>query len=362
MPPHPGRFKHDTRPITFCLVVDDFGVKYIGRHNAEHLISTLSKKYTITTDWTGAKYLGLHLAWDYNAKHVDISMPQYVARALLRFDHPDPKTPQHSPHTAKPIIYGPQSPIVSDSDDSPRISPSRVTRLQQIVGTFLYYARAVDSSMLVALGSLASAQTRATENTELTVTHFLDYAATHPLATVRFHASPMTLAIHSDASYLSEPEARSRISGIFYLSTPKTPDNPLPPLNGAIHIISSILQKRITSVAEAEIAALFYNAGEACPLRVALEFMGHPQPATPLQTDNSTANSVLNNTIKQKRTRIVDMNFYWLRDKVADKVFDVHWQPGSENCADYFSNHHPPKTHQTLRHTYYTQDTPVSVI
>jgi hypothetical protein len=173
--------------------------------------------------------------------------------------------------------------------------------------------------MLVALGSLSSAQTRATVNTELAVTQFLDYAATHPLATIRFHAYTMavSLAIHSDASYLSE--SHSRTSSIFYLSiTAKTPNNPLPPLNGAIHIVSSILQKRITSVAEAKIAALFYNSGEACPLRVPFEFMGHHQQATPLQTNNSNDNGVLNNTIKQKRTRIIDMNFYWLLDKVAE--------------------------------------------
>jgi hypothetical protein len=222
------------------------------------------------------------------------------------------------PPATKPIIYGPQSPIVSDSDDTPRISPSGVTQLQQIVGSFLYYTRAVDSSMLVALGSLASAQSRATVNTELAVTQFLDYAANHPLDTVRLHASPMTLAIHSDTSYLSEPAALSRISGIFYLSTPKTANNPLPTVNGAIHIISAILQKRITSVAEAEIAAAFIMPAKPAlsalhlNLWVTLNRQHHTKLTTALPTVSSKK------TIKQKSTRIIDMNFYWLRDKVAD--------------------------------------------
>ncbi len=34
----PGRWKHDTRPISFSLVVDDFGVKYVGKENAQHLL------------------------------------------------------------------------------------------------------------------------------------------------------------------------------------------------------------------------------------------------------------------------------------------------------------------------------------
>jgi hypothetical protein len=57
-PPNtPGLFMHTTRPVTFSLVVDDFGVKYV--------VTTLQKFYSITTDWTGSKYCGLSLLWDY---------------------------------------------------------------------------------------------------------------------------------------------------------------------------------------------------------------------------------------------------------------------------------------------------------
>jgi hypothetical protein len=84
-----------------------------------------------------------------------------------------------------------------------------IKRIQQIVGTMLYYARAVDNTMLVTLGSLASHQSTATELTNKDVTQFLDYCATHPLAILRFHASDMRLKIHSDAGYLNEPKARS---------------------------------------------------------------------------------------------------------------------------------------------------------
>jgi hypothetical protein len=96
--------------------------------------------------------------------------------------------------------------------------------------------------MLVALGTLASAQTKATLNTEKAITQFLDYAATNPNATITYFPSDMILIIHSDASYLSEPEARSRAGGIFYMSNQITKDNPNPPLNGAIHITSKIMK------------------------------------------------------------------------------------------------------------------------
>jgi hypothetical protein len=82
----PGQFTPQTRSISFCLVVDDFGVKYVGKAHAQHLIDVLQQKYTITTDWYGALYVGLHLHWDYDQRAVDISMPNYVTKARQRFE------------------------------------------------------------------------------------------------------------------------------------------------------------------------------------------------------------------------------------------------------------------------------------
>eukprot|EP00978_Attheya_sp_CCMP212_P023759 scaffold73456_cov27-Attheya_sp.AAC.2 len=113
--------------------------------------------------------------------------------------------------------------------------------------------------MLVALGSIASAKT--TEETDAAVTHFLNCAASNPEATVRFHASDMCLKIHSDASYLSEPKARSRAGGHFFLSSnsplPNATSDP-PPENGAIHTLCSIMKVVLASATEAELAACFF--------------------------------------------------------------------------------------------------------
>jgi hypothetical protein len=49
----PGHWKHDTRPIQFTLVVDDFGVKYVGKEHAQHLKNTLEQHYKLTCDWPG---------------------------------------------------------------------------------------------------------------------------------------------------------------------------------------------------------------------------------------------------------------------------------------------------------------------
>ena len=68
-----GLWKHVSRPITFTLVVDDFGVKYVNKEDAEHLESALKSNYPITTDWSGNKYIGVNLDWNYKRKNADIN-------------------------------------------------------------------------------------------------------------------------------------------------------------------------------------------------------------------------------------------------------------------------------------------------
>jgi hypothetical protein len=359
----PGLFTHDTRPITFALVVDDFGVKYVGREHAEHLLATLRLLYEATTDWTGRLYCGITLTWDYTTRTCDLSMPDYVRKALERFCHNQPLRPQHSPHAWLAPIYGSKiQQLTPHPDATEPLDRDGKTRIQEIIGVLLFYARAIDSTMLVALGTLASAQSQSTQATALAVTQLLNYCATHPDAVLRYSASDMHLHVHSDASYLSESKARSRAGGLFFLSDkpksyaasllPPTPDSIPPPLNGAIHIHCSIMDSVLSSATEAETGALFYNAKDAAPFRIALDEMGHPQTATPIQSDNKCAVGIVNDTVKQRRSKAMDMRFYWVKDRVSQGHYHVHWRKGADNLADYFTKHHSPSHHRLMRSRY----------
>lgn len=87
----PGLWTHETRPICFSLVVDDFGVKYVGEEHAKHLATVLKEHYEIEEDWSGSKYIGLTLGWDYQQGKVHLSMPSYVSKALQKFKHEAPQ-------------------------------------------------------------------------------------------------------------------------------------------------------------------------------------------------------------------------------------------------------------------------------
>ena len=141
------------------------------------------------------------------------------------------------------------------------------------------------------------------------VTWLLDYVATNPNAILTYKKSNMILSVHSDASYLSKSEARSRVGGHFICSSKV--DNP--PNNGAVLAIAKILRTVMSSAAEAELGAFYVNVQEAVPMGHLLEEMGHKQPKTPIQTDNSTACGVVNNTIQPRQTKSMDMRFHWLR-------------------------------------------------
>ena len=61
-----GIWRHKTRATCFCLCVDDFGIKYFSKADANHLLNALRAKYKISTDWSGKTYCGLTLDWDYD--------------------------------------------------------------------------------------------------------------------------------------------------------------------------------------------------------------------------------------------------------------------------------------------------------
>jgi hypothetical protein len=177
-------------------VVDDFGIKYTNRDDAIHLLAVLEEMYTVTTDWTGSLYLAMTLNWDYIHSTVDISMPGYIAKALEPFQHTPTRRAWYKP------VYGTHPQLTSPVDDTALLPQYALTCMQEITGTLLLYAHAIDFKMLVALGTIASNQSKGTHATAQALTQLFNYAAAHPDATFRYAASDMYLHIHSNASYL----------------------------------------------------------------------------------------------------------------------------------------------------------------
>ena len=107
-----GYWTHTWRPISFTLVVDDFGVKYVNKADVEHLMSVLTTHYKINTDWEGTRYVGLTLDWDYENGIVHLSMPEYIEKAMVQFGHKPPSNRRcnrtHTPNQSTEQRYNMQ--------------------------------------------------------------------------------------------------------------------------------------------------------------------------------------------------------------------------------------------------------------
>ena len=145
-------------------------------------------------------------------------MPGYVEVALKKFQHLMSFRLQYAPHPYSRPDYSVKTQFTPDADKSAPLTADGIQQLQQVVGTFLFYGRAIDYNALFALGNLAAEQAKGTKKTAENMAWFLNYMSTNLNATLQYHASGMVLHYHSNASYLSEPKARSRAGDFFYLS------------------------------------------------------------------------------------------------------------------------------------------------
>ena len=144
-------------------------------------------------------------------------MPGYVPAARNKFQHKDPKKPQYSPHSWSKPVYGQKVQWVKEDPNSPLLRGENIIRVQSISGTFLYYACAVDPTMLVALNEISTSQSAPTQETMKKCDQLLDYAATYPNATICYHASDIILITDPDAAYLVLPKSQSRVAANLYL-------------------------------------------------------------------------------------------------------------------------------------------------
>jgi hypothetical protein len=234
-------------------------------------------------------------------------MPGYVTKALTRFWDPPLVKSQDQPYPhAKPNHGAKTQHATAENTTPPPLDKVGKKFIQEVYRVFLFLACGVNGGLLPALSALASQQANPTERTMELCKQFLDYMASQNKAVLTYKASDMVLAVHSNASYLSKPKARSCTGGHMFMAGR---DN-IPTNNGAVLNILQIIQAVMSSTMEAELGALFINAKTAISMSYMLEELGHPQPPTPMQTNNKTANDLLTNKIMPKASKAMDMYFH----------------------------------------------------
>ena len=265
-------------------------------------------------------YIGIKLEWDYVHRRVTLPMPSYVCKELHRFQHILRGCKDYSPQTCAPIQYGQKVQYADPLDTADYLSDKETNLVQQVCGTFLYYAITIDNTFLPALSDISLEQSKATTNTAKQVHKILNYLASNPQGEIQYRASGMQLSIHSDASYLSVAQARIRASGVHFLSKgPPDPDNTedfVLTTNGILLVVCKIMRNIMASAAEAKYGTIFVNAQTAVPIRTTLAEMRWKQGPTAIQVDNSTAVGISNKEFCQKKSKSMDMKFYWINERI----------------------------------------------
>ncbi len=190
----------------------------MGKEHADHLIESMKSTYKILTeDWTGSLYCGITFEWDHIGRTVDISMPGYIKKKLQEYKHLLPEKIQNCPYSPEPKKFGLDAQSSLMPDATPVLDAGGIKQIQQIVGSILYYAHAVNMTVLMTLSSIAVKQTKAMEKNYGT----LHSTAGLPCKQFRCEGdisqSDMIMNIHSNASYLSETKTRSRACGHFFM-------------------------------------------------------------------------------------------------------------------------------------------------
>eukprot|EP00804_Cyclotella_cryptica_P009687 CCRYP_011212-RA/>CCRYP_011212-RA protein AED:0.35 eAED:0.22 QI:0/-1/0/1/-1/1/1/0/467 len=275
----PGLWRHKWRPVMFTLIVDDFGIEYIGLSHAHHL-QRPPNTLDITQNWKGIS-TPASTSPGITQRSCRLTMKEYIATLLFKYNHPPPKKHQLSPFKATP-----SSTVLKPSSAQTRQQPSTSNRGHQTCTRhcwrLLYYARAVDNKLLHALSDIGTEQASATSRTTTKSTN--SWTTVPPILTMAPHTDPVTWSYLPTRCPISMP-ANLAAARIYIMCSE---NDPVPSHNGPVLTITQIIKFVTSSAAESELAALFICAKEwSLSGSPSLKWDGHnpshpSKPITPL--------------------------------------------------------------------------------
>ena len=162
----------------------------------------------------------------------------------------------------------------------------------------------------------------------------IDYLHTNPGAVIRYNTSDMVLKVRSDAGLLILPQYQIRAAAIYHLGWI---DNNK--LNNLVDVLCKTIKNLVTSAYKAKTSGMYLGARHGYPMRTACIKIGHPHPkhGTTFETDNRTAHGILTSNIQAKPSKSFDMRYWWIKNRIQQKMLDLIWAAVKKNAADYFT-------------------------
>ncbi len=231
-------------------------------------------------------------------------------------------------------------------DTTQPLTPKEIKHVQVIVSTLLYYAQAVDSTLLASLSTIPARQVN---GTQAVAVHVINSLITLPLTPIPASATKRATWY---CWYTQTPPTFPKLvekaeQQDMFLSNCNDKDF----INDAILMLLTIIKHVMLSASEAKLATLYYGCKLAAPLWTTLEELGHFQTSpTPVTTNNITAQGLTMRTMTPKASKSMDQHFHWVKCWNMQCLFQYLWHMAILNCANYSRKHHAPKHNQSVCH------------
>jgi hypothetical protein len=365
----PMLFRHHTHSTAFTLVVDDFLVRYSHPSELDHLVSCLATLYELKVHRDLPRYTYLGYTLDYSptspSSCMTLSMLNYIPSMLSHL------CSSGCGSASSPAVYNPPVPYPDPSIPatlSTLVSPAEKTWIQQVVGCLLFYARALDLFVLIAVCQLSSHQSNSTQHDLSSAHRLINHVSSQRNPHKTIHPSSMALWCCTDASYLSRPKSGSvagcsvglgdppsyllnpppesrrqsfktkqtliRASRLIQFHPSVTSPTPITH-NAPLHAFCQRIPVVVASVAEAEYAAAFGRGQVLVELTLTLTSLGHPPPL--LFVDNECAIGLTTSSVRPKKSKSIEMRLDWLKERASQQFFCLVFIPGLINPADFFT-------------------------
>ncbi len=329
--------KEGEHALLFNINVDDFGIIHDPKTTAltrlQGVLKEVGYEYTEADPNDKVKeFCGLHVHHDIDTHAYTISMPGAIDKMLKRFNMAG---------KVQPHPYGYQMPDYSKKqtatpdDLSKPLTPLQRKELQEKLGVCRWIIDNVIPALTFALGRVACKVGNPTVQVLREVNRLIMHMAGTQNPAIKFKPTQnMQLGVFSDASFSSEQRSRSRIGGVLFIGG-LNKDNE--PETAAIQVISEVSNIVADSAAEAEYIAVHAVMKRAVHIRYILEDLGFAQDTTIHRCDNKCAVGLANKTTNDKRTKHIHRRIHWVQDQTELSIFNVIWEPGSTNIADFFT-------------------------
>ena len=227
----------------------------------------------------------------------------------------------------------------------PVFVPDHKNYVQAVNGTYLFYGRIVDYSILEQTNTIGQSQGNPTQDTVNQVNQLIGYIKEYPDTKLVITSNDMQLRVMYDASFMTAQARKSKGGAIYYLCNINDPKELT---NNIFDVDAFVIPNMCASVAEAEYATAFHSGQKAYFYRNVLEFLGYPQAPTPFYGDNKIAIDISNDACKLRKAKAIDKSYHWFRDRCRLKDFESKWIRSEDNVADYFTKPLPLSRHKEL--------------